>query len=213
MKILVTGFEPFGGSRVNPSGQVVNRLEQMKIEGVELTPCILPVDQAESVRVLLQNYQQAVPDVVLCLGEASHRAGISIERVGINLMDYRIPDNQGNMVIDQPVVPGGPAAYFATLPVRKIAEALSAVGIPAELSLSAGSFLCNQVLYTILHTIALAQDPVQAGFIHLPSLPEQAAKQNQTIPRMSIETSLFGVVNAIECIRAWRIEKGVELLV
>jgi pyroglutamyl-peptidase len=210
MKLLLTGFEPFGGSSLNPSEQVVKRLGQIEIRGIELATSILPVDQVESTRKLIHAYQEATPDVVLCLGEASRRPTLSIERVAVNLMDYRIADNQGNMVVDRQIVPDGPAAYFVTLPVRRIYEKLIAEGIPVELSLSAGAFLCNQVLYTILHTIALKKLPVQAGFIHLPSLPEQVANQNKTIPSMSVDTSLLGVIKAVESIREWRHEAGFE---
>jgi pyroglutamyl-peptidase len=211
MKILVTGFEPFGGSGVNPSEQVVKALTSQKLAGVEITTCILPVDQGEAGRRLLAAYQSNQPDVVLCLGEASQRPVISVERVAVNLMDYRIPDNQGNQVIDLPVIPGAPAAYFSTLPVRNIYDRLILAGIPVELSLSAGTFLCNQVFFTIIHAITGARDSAAAGFIHLPALPEQAAAQQKNMPTMGLTTTLLGVIKAIEAIRDWRIDAGLAL--
>ena len=204
MNILVSGFEPFGSSNINPSGEVVKRLATGRIGGVDLTTCILPVDMAESTSQLLRAYEDYKPEAVLCLGEASQRAVISVERVAVNIMDYRIPDNQGNQVVDRPIVENGPVAYFCTLPVRAIYEALIADGIPAELSLSAGTFLCNQVLYSLLHTISRRGDAVAAGFVHLPSLPEEIAGLQKSIPSMSLETAVRGVTRVIECIRDGR---------
>ncbi len=197
MKFLVTGFEPFGGSSVNPSEQIVNALEGQTIGGAQLLTAVLPVDVQRGPQVLLDAVQKEQPDAVLCLGEASRRLVLSIERVAVNLLDFRIPDNTGHQLIDEPVISGGPAAYFATLPVRKIYQALIEAGIPAELSLSAGAYLCNQVFYRLLHFIALNGLHIQAGFIHIPALPCQAARQPLPQPSMSLETSLSGVRTAI----------------
>ena len=201
MKILVTGFEPFGGAPANPSEQVVMRLQDISIPGIDLATYILPVDQNRSAKKLIEEFEVVGPDAILSLGEAPRKSAISVERVAINLMDYRIPDNQGNQVTDQPVIPGGPAAYFATLPARKIFEKLCLAGIPAEFSLSAGSFLCNQVLYEILHYLNVKRLSKKAGFIHLPSLPEQAALLDPQLPGMDLETALKGVLLALEGIR------------
>ena len=172
MKLLLTGFEPFGGSAVNPSEQVVRALAQERLRRIQLRTAILPVDRVQGPVALVRAIQKYRPDAVLCLGEAG-RAAISVERVAINLMDYRIADNAGNCVTDEPIAPDGPAAYFVTLPVRAMLEAVRSVHVPAELSLSAGAFLCNQVLYTALHHIATHQLDTKVGFVHLPSLPER----------------------------------------
>jgi pyroglutamyl-peptidase len=137
---------------------------------------------------------------VLCLGQASRRIVISIERVAVNLLDFRIPDNAGNQVSDQPVVPGGPAAYFTTLPVRAILDHITSHGIPAQLSLSAGAYLCNQVIYVLLHHLQSQDLKLPAGFIHLPDLPEQAAKKSTPGPSMSLEIMIQGIRLALQVI-------------
>lgn len=202
MKLLLTGFEPFGESKVNPSEQVVRSLARQGIDGVDIYTVILPVQRTRGPETLVRAVQGTQPDAVLCLGEASRRMAISIERVAINLMDYRIPDNAGEQVVDVPVVPGGPAGYFCTLPVRAMLKAVGAAGIPAELSLSAGSFLCNQVIYTLLHHLASHHLETRAGFVHLPRLPEQVANQHPVAPSMSLETMSEGIRAAIGAIQA-----------
>lgn len=197
VNLLVTGFEPFGLSDVNPSEQAARALSGERLGRCVVTSAILPVDMVRGPQMLLNVVGEIKPDAVLCLGEAGARPAISIERIAVNLLDFRIPDNSGNQVMDIPIDSGGPAAYFATLPVREMCEAIKAAGVPVELSLTAGSFLCNQVMYTLLHTIARQNLPIQGGFIHLPSLPEQAAKSTQAIPSMSLETSLRGLKVAI----------------
>jgi len=199
-RILVTGFEPFGASLVNPSEQVVRRLRDLSIPGLDLATVVLPVERTFAGLAMVEAVERILPQVVLCLGEGTRRSVVSVERIAVNLMDYRIPDNQGNQVTDLPVVAGGPAAYFSTLPVRKILEKIILAEVPAELSLSAGSFLCNQVMYEVLHYIAVHQLSILAGFIHLPSLPEQAAASNQPVPSMGLETSLIGIVAALSAI-------------
>jgi pyroglutamyl-peptidase len=200
VKLLLTGFEPFGGASINPSEQVVHFLNGKVIQGLEIAGCILPVDQVRGPAALMAALAQHQPDAVLCLGEGPRRAVISVERIAVNLLDFRIPDNAGNQVIDQPVVPGAPAAYFATLPERQVYEAILAAGIPVERSLTAGSYLCNQVLYTLLHDLSQKGQNIPAGFIHLPSLPQQAAAAGAALPSMSLETSCAGVWAAIEVI-------------
>ena len=202
MKLLLTGFEPFGESKINPSEQVVRALEREKIAGIELRTAILPADRVRGPETLIRAVQQFQPDAVLCLGEASRRIAISIERVAINLLDFRIPDNAGQQVTDKPMVPDGPAAYFVTLPVRAMLDAVRAVGVPAELSLSAGAFLCNQVTYVLLHYLAQNNLRTPAGFAHLPALPEQVVDRHPLIPSMGLETMLVGIKGAIGAIRA-----------
>lgn len=197
MKLLLTGFEPFGGSAVNPSEQAVHTLAKDPPPGVELLTAILPVDKTAGPQALLKAIAEVQADVVLCLGEASGRAVISIERLAVNLMDFRIPDNKGEQIIDQPIRSDGPAAYFAALPVRKMHEAVTAAGIPCELSLTAGAYLCNQVMYTLLDHIAREKPGMLGGFIHLPCLPRQAASNAEKTPSMDLATVLAGLRAAI----------------
>ena len=197
MQLLLTGFEPFGGSTCNPSEQVARALDGQTIGGVTIHTSILPVDCERGPRALLDLLSSRKPDAVLCLGEAARRPVISVERVAVNLLDFRIPDNSGAQVVDQPVIPGGPAAYFVTIPARKVYEAIQTAGVPCELSLSAGAYLCNQVLYHLLHHIAHNGWNIPAGFIHVPSLPQQVIKHTPQAPSMSLDTSLTAIRTAI----------------
>jgi pyroglutamyl-peptidase len=193
MKVLLTGFEPFGGSQVNPSAQVVRTLARDGLSGVALHSAILPVDRQGGPATLLNAVRALHPDAIVCLGEATRRMAISIERVAINLLDYRMADNAGHQAIDEPIVPDGPAAYFVTLPVRAMLEAVRAAGIPAELSLSAGAFLCNQVTYELLHYLTTHQLDIPAGFVHLPALPEQVTNAYPPMPSMALATMTCGI--------------------
>ena len=201
MRVLLTGFEPFGGSQVNPSGQVVHTLARDGVPGVTLHSAILPVDRQGGPATRLNAVRALHPDAILCLGEAMRRMAISIERVALNLLDYRIADNAGHQAVDEPIVPDGPAAYFVTLPVRAMLEAVRAAGIPAELSLSAGAFLCNQVTYELLHYLTTHQLDIPAGFVHLPALPEQVANVYPLMPSMALETttcSIRAIIGALQ---------------
>lgn len=197
MRLLLTGFEPFGGDKVNPSQQVVQALAERGLAHIQLCTAILPVDRHAGPAALLEAVREHEPDVALCLGLAASRVCLSIERVAVNLMDYRIADNSGNHVVDEPIVPGGPAAYFATVPVRAMLAAVQGAAVPAELSLSAGAFLCNQVMYTVLHYAATNGLPLRAGFVHLPLLPEQVTGKSRPAPSMSLATMVWGVEVAI----------------
>lgn len=200
MKILLTGFEPFDNSPINPSERIVRILAEESIPDVQLATAVLPVDLVQGPKTLLHTLEDSQPEAILCLGQASRRSVISIERVAINLLDFRIPDNVGNQVKDQPVVIGGPAAYFTTLPVYEMIDTFKMNGIPAELSLSAGSYLCNQITYVLLDHLQSRGLNIPAGFIHLPALPEQAAQMKRPIPSMSLETMIKGIRIAIRVI-------------
>jgi len=211
VKLLLTGFEPFGGSQINPSEQVVRALARENLgatprhrlgAGVKLATAVLPVDRVHGPAALIRVYQEQQPDAVLCLGEASRRMAISIERIAINLLDYRIADNVGNQVVDEPIIRDAPAAYFVTLPVRAMLNAVRACGVPAELSLSAGAFLCNQVTFALLHYLAQNNLQTPAGFVHLPALPEQVVDKNPPIPSMSLDSMLTGICAIINCLDA-----------
>lgn len=202
MKILLTGFEPFNQQPINPSEQIVKTLTETSIENVELIPVILPVDRFEGPDALIRAYIKHQPDAAICLGEAGRRAAISVERVAINLLDYRIEDNKGIRVNDKPILPNEAAGFFTTLPARDIVEAMQTAGVPAELSLSAGAYLCNQVFYTIMHYISSYQIEIPAGFIHVPQLPEQVVGERPLPPSMSLETMCKGITIAIQTIAA-----------
>jgi pyroglutamyl-peptidase len=193
MKFLVTGFEPFGQSSVNPSEQVVQALAGRQFEGFAVQTAVLPVHRFHGPQKLLTLVQQTRPDAVVCLGEAGGRTAVSIERVAVNLLDFRIADNDGLVVQDEPIVAGGPAAYFTTLPVRALQQAVAAAGVPSELSLSAGAFLCNQVTFELLHFLTQQQWDIPAGFVHLPLLPEQAASQTPLRPSMALDVMVRAV--------------------
>jgi pyroglutamyl-peptidase len=208
MRLLLTGFEPFGRSTINPSEQVVRALAAESLDGVSLAPLILPVEREEGPATLLRAVERDQPDAVLCLGEAGRRPAVSVERVAINLLDYAISDNAGNQLVDEPICSQGPAAYFVTLPARAIWAAINGAGVPVELSLSAGSFLCNQVTYELLHYLATRALPIPAGFIHLPFLPAQAASQRPVPPSMSLDTMCLAIRTAIRIIASGGVEEG-----
>lgn len=199
MKILVTAFEPFGGSAVNASEHALRLIKPHSLPGASLYTALLPVDQ-KAPHLLCERLEEISPQAVVCLGEAARRPALSFERVAVNLLDYRIPDNQGRQVQDEPVIAGAPAAYFSTLPLREMLVAAKAAGVPAELSLSAGAFLCNQVFYTLLHHLSERNPAVKAGFIHLPILPEAAASSDLPLPSLPAEISLKGVLAALVCL-------------
>lgn len=187
MKILVTGFEPFGGEDVNPSWEAVRQLQAP--EGTELVRLRLPVVFREVGEQLARAMQQEQPDLVLCIGQAAGRDAITPERLGVNLMDAAIPDNAGFQPQEEPVIPGAPAAFFARLPVAALAEAIRAAGVPARVSNSAGLFVCNALLYRLLHEMETRYPHMRGGFLHVPCLPEQAARLGKEKPLPSLELS------------------------
>lgn len=196
MKLLVTGFEPFGGSDVNPSKLIVNALARDAYITTWITTALLPVDRTDGPATLLHALRVHEPDIVLCLGQAKGRSCLSIDRLAINLLDYKIADNAGTLVTDQAIVSEGPAAYFVTLPIRQILDAVKTAGVPVELSLSAGTYLCNQVLYCALHEAAIHFPTMKVGFIHVPALPEQVVEQ-PSMASMSLDAMLKGARAAL----------------
>ncbi|MBL8337581.1 MAG: pyroglutamyl-peptidase I [Rhodoferax sp.] len=176
-RILVTGFDPFGGAALNPSWLVAQALHGRRIAGHTVQAAQLPTVFGLSALRLGELLQQHRPALALCLGLAAGRAALSLERVAINVNDARIPDNHGAQPVDGPVVNGGPAAYFSNLPVKAMLQAIRNEGVAAELSNSAGTFVCNHVFYALMHQL-VTQPGLRAtrgGFLHLPCLPEQAA--------------------------------------
>jgi pyroglutamyl-peptidase len=201
MRVLLTGFDPFGGSTINPSAEASQLLRGRPIPGIELITHQLPVVGGAATAQVIAAIDSSRPDSLVLLGESGQAAAITIERLAANLRDYRIADNAGGQVTDQPVVPGGPAAYFATLPVKAMQSAIQEEGIPADLSMSAGTFLCNEVMYAALHHIAVSGLPIRAGFIHLPQLPEQVVSAGRGRASMDRETIVRGVAAALRTLR------------
>ncbi len=173
MKILMTGFEPFGGEAINPSWEAVRRVKAPG--GAELARACLPVTFGEVPSLLKELIERERPDAVICVGQAGGRDGISLERIAVNLMDGRIPDNSGFQPKDEPLQPGGPAAYFSSLPLRRLEAALKEAEIPAHISNTAGLYVCNCAFYTAAALAAKMHSGMRAGFIHVPFLPEQTA--------------------------------------
>ncbi len=197
MKVLLTGFAPFGGESINPAWEAVKRAAVEKIDGVTVIKKLLPTVFGEAVREALVAIDASRPDLVIALGQAGGRCDISIERVAININDASIPDNQGNQPIDTPVVEGGPAAYFSTLPIKAMVEEIRRAGIPASVSNSAGTFVCNHTMYGILHHIAQAKLGIRAGFIHIPYLPEQAV-HHKGAPSLALPDVVHALTAAIQ---------------
>lgn len=197
---LVTGFEPFAGADVNPSAEVATRLDGGRIGGWDVRAAVLPVHHlgaASAVQALLRAHD---PVAVVHLGLAAERTQIALERVAINVMDYSIPDNEGFQARDEPCVPGGPAAYFSTLPLRAMLDAVHEAGVPGYLSATAGTYLCNFVMYTTLHALAARGEPPRAGFIHLPRLPSMVASDAPEQSSMDLGLMLRGVEAALKVV-------------
>ncbi|HET9147267.1 MAG TPA: pyroglutamyl-peptidase I [Acetobacteraceae bacterium] len=176
MRILITGFEPFGGDSVNPSAELVWALNAAPPPGIDLAAAILPCAFAVLPGALEAAVARHEPDILLGFGLATGRPGLSVERIAINIIDARIPDNEGAQPLDEPVIKGGPAAYFSTIPIKSIFARLNDAGIPAAVSQTAGTFVCNAMMYRALH-LADRHPPLRAGFIHVPCLPSMPEAQ------------------------------------
>ncbi|MEQ6350759.1 pyroglutamyl-peptidase I [Ralstonia pseudosolanacearum] len=195
--VLVTGFDPFENEPVNPSWEAVRTLDGQGIAGADIVTRQLPTVFGESIRVLDRLLMSLRPDVVIAVGQAGGRAEMAIERVAINVDDARIADNAGRQPIDTAIVAGGPAAYFSTLPIKAIVHELRAAGVPASVSQTAGTFVCNHVFYGLMHAIAHHGLHARGGFIHIPYLPAQAAGHPGQ-PSMAHDTVVAGLRIAIE---------------
>jgi len=202
MKILVTGFDPFGGEKINPALETIKRLPDAVL-GARIIKLEIPTVVGKSLAKIQEAVEKENPDVVLSIGQAGGRSEITVERVGINIDDCRIPDNEGNQPIDEPIVAGGPSAYFVTVPIKAIVEKIKANKIPASISNTAGTFICNHVCYGVAHLAAArtaAGKPMKSGFIHIPFLPEQVIGKPALTPSMSLETIVSGITHALEAI-------------
>ena len=191
-KLLITGFDPFGGETINPSWEAVRRLPE-QIGSFALTKLQIPTQFDRAAQMVLRVAETQKPDVILAVGQAGGRSGITPEVVAINLREASIADNAGYCPSNVPVVSGGPDGYFSTVPVRAMVAAIRKEGIPSALSYSAGAFVCNDVLYSLLH--AFSGTATQVGFVHVPYLPEQA---KEGVPSLSLEQMVAALTVAIE---------------
>lgn len=196
MTLLLTGFAPFGGETLNPSWEAVRQLDGERLGDLTVVAAQLPTEFGAALRVLDELLERHRPTLVVAVGQAGGRAELSLERIAINVDDARIPDNAGRQPIDEPVVAGGPAAYFSTLPIKAMTRVLRDAGIPAAVSQTAGTFVCNHVFYGLQHR--LQGSGVRGGFIHIPYLPAQAAHQPEA-PSMALETLVAGLRLALTC--------------
>ena len=193
-KLLITGFEAFGGETINPSWDAVRRLPDV-ICDFSITKLCLPVVFGEAPEKTIAAAKDLAPDVILCIGQAGGRAAVTPEMVGINLRHASIPDNNGNQPSDDEIIKGGDKAYFSTLPVRKIAENIKSKGIAAQVSYSAGTYVCNDLIYSLLAHFSGTKTEV--GFIHVPYSDEQ---QKENVPSMPLDTIVSALIAVIEAI-------------
>ncbi|MBD3949580.1 pyroglutamyl-peptidase I [Tuanshanicoccus lijuaniae] len=199
MKILVTGFEPFGNEQMNPAIEAVKSLPET-IDGAQVIKLEIPTVFHKSGEVLLAAIKEIQPDAIICVGQAGGRFAITPERVAINQDDASIKDNDGNQPIDQPIHPDGPPAYFSTLPIKAIVSAIQAAGIPAQVSNSAGTFVCNHLMYQArYYAERYLSDKAAVGFIHVPFMPNQVVTK-PNVASMELSTIVKALTIALEVV-------------
>ncbi|MEK4662240.1 pyroglutamyl-peptidase I [Priestia sp. FSL H7-0729] len=192
VKILISGFEPFGGDTVNPTGALMEALANEVVEGAELKTVLLPVHFDECADLLIAEMEAYRPDVVIACGLAKGRTCITPERIAVNVKDIppgSYADNQGQRPVDEPIVEGSPDGLFSTLPIRAMVNDMSAAGIPASVSNTAGTYICNNTMYRVLDHIRVGQLPIRAGFVHFPASTEMAVLQ-PSVPSLTIPMML-----------------------
>ena len=198
MKILVSGFDPFGGEKINPAIEAVKLLSD-EIKGNEVIKIEIPTVIGKSVDKLKEKIAEVKPDVVISVGQAGGREDITVERVAINVDDCRIKDNEGNQPIDEKIAEDGPDAYLLTLPIKAMVENIKSANIPASVSNTAGTFICNHVAYGMAHVRATEYPNMRTGFIHIPFLPEQVLNKPHTAS-MNLDTIAKALEKAIEAV-------------
>lgn len=198
MKVLLTGFDPFGGDKVNPATEAVKRVSD-NVNGVEVVKIEVPTVFHKSIDVVAKAIEEEKPDAVLCIGQAGGRAELTPERVAINLDDARIADNEGNQPIDVKIFEDGEPAYFATLPIKAMVASIRNAGVPSSVSNTAGTFVCNHLMYGVLYTLAKKYPGVRGGFMHVPFIPEQVVNRANT-PSMALADIVKGIEAAITAI-------------
>lgn len=206
MKVLITGFEPFGGEKVNPSIEAVKMLGN-KILGADIVKAEIPTVFNKSIEKLEELLEKENPDITICIGQAGGRDRISVERIAINISDGRIPDNEGNQPIDEVIFEDGDTAYFAKLPIKAMVKEMNSKNIPAEVSNTAGTYVCNHLMYGLLYNINKKYPNMKGGFIHIPFIPEQVINKKDK-PSMSLELIVKGLETAIEA--AIKYEKDIK---
>ena len=194
-KILLTGFDPFGEEKINPSYEVISEFKKLDLPDIEITIIRLPVVFGEAIDLITSSIEKIKPTLILSLGQAGGSMGVRIERIGININSSSAADNKGNKLEDEFIIENGPAAYFATIAIRKTLLKLQENGIPATISNSAGTYVCNNVMYGTLHYLATTKEfnNTKYGFIHIPFLPKQVAEKKKLFPSMSIEKMLQAI--------------------
>ena len=194
MRVLVTGFDPFGGALINPAYEAVKLLPDM-VDGAEIIKIEIPTVFGKDEVVVKAAIEEYRPDVVVCVGQAGGRSGITVEKVAINLMEARIPDNEGNQPLNMPIKEDGETAYFASVPVKSMVKYMNDAKIPARVSYTAGTFVCNDIMYRLLYMIDKEYPGMRGGFIHVPYLPEQVLDLPDGTPSMSAEL----IAEALKC--------------
>lgn len=200
MKLLLTAFDPFGGSPINPALEAV-KLVANQIGDVQIVKLEVPTVFGKSIDTVAAAMEKEKPDAVLCIGQAGGRYDLTPERVAINLDDARIPDNEGNQPIDVPIFQDGAPAYFATLPIKAMVAKIREAGLPASVSNTAGTFVCNHLMYGVLYTLAKHYPGVKGGFMHVPFVPSQTVNRPTPAPSMCQQDIARGIEAAITAIR------------
>lgn len=199
MKLLLTGFDPFGGELINPAWEAVKRVSD-KVGDVEVVKLMVPTVFYKSIDTVAAAIEKEKPDAVLCIGQAGGRFDLNPERVAININDARIPDNEGNQPLDGPVFEDGETAYFATLPIKAMAEEIRKAGVPASVSNTAGTYVCNHLMYGVLYTLANKYPDVRGGFMHVPFITSQVINRKPIAPSLSLEQIVTGIEAAVKAI-------------
>jgi pyroglutamyl-peptidase len=198
MKVLLTAFNPFGGESVNPAQEAVEAVAD-KVAGAEVVKLVVPTVFGKSIETVHEAMKKENPDVTFCIGQAGGRIGLTPERVAINLNDARIEDNEGNQPVDEPIFEDGKTAYFTSLPVKAMVQKIKDAGVPASVSYTAGTFVCNHLMYGVLYYIDKEFPDMKGGFMHVPYLHEQAVNRANT-PSLSKEDIVKGIEAAIAAI-------------
>ena len=199
MNVLITGFDPFGGEPINPAWEAVKAMKD-EIAGATITKLQIPTVVAKSIAKVHEKMQELHPDIVISIGQAGGRYDITPERVAINLDDARIKDNEGNQPIDVPIYEDGAPAYFSDLPIKAMVQHIREAGLPASVSNTAGTFVCNHLMYGVLYTLAKEYPGVRGGFMHVPFIPEQVVERPAPAPSMNLKDIARGIEAAIAAI-------------
>lgn len=207
--VLLTGFEPFGGEEMNPAWEVAKELDGQVMGDYKIISKKVPTVFHKSLQVLQAYMEEIEPELVICIGQAGGRPDITVERIAINVDDARIPDNEGNQPVDVPIIEEGPVAYWSTLPMKAIVKKLREEGIPASVSQTAGTFVCNHLFYGLMHMLGKNGNRIRGGFIHIPFLPKQASnhpgQSSMSLPvitkgiELLIQVALEVETDIVEC--------------